>query len=70
MYSTNRELSVDESVIGIKCRLLFIQFMKAKLTIWQVKVWICADSRNAHISAFDIYTGKDLSMPLHPKGMQ
>ena len=69
MYSTHRELSVDESVIGTKCRLSFIQFMKAKPTKWGVKVWICADSRNGYISAFDIYTGKDPSKPLHPKGL-
>lgn len=69
MYSTHRELSVDESVTGTKCRLSFIQFMKAKTTKWGVKVWICAVSRNGYISVFDIYTGKDPSKPLHPKGL-
>ena len=69
MYTTHRELSVDESVIETKCRLSFIQFMKAKPTKWGVKVWVCADSWNGYISAFDIYTGKDPSKPLHPKGL-
>ena len=64
MYSAHRELSVDETVIGIKCKLSFIQFMKAKLTMWGVKVWISADSRNAYISAFDIYTGDIFSEDL------
>ena len=38
--------------------------MKAKLTMWGVKVWISADSRNAYISAFDIYTGDIFSEDL------
>ena len=43
--------------------------MKAEPTKWGVKVWVCADSWNGYISAFDIYTGKDPAKPLHPKGL-
>lgn len=69
LYSPHRQLSVDESIIGTKCRLSFIQYMKAKPTKWGVKVWICADSTNGYITSFDIYTGKDPANPLRPKGL-
>lgn len=69
LYSPHRQLSIDESIIGTKCRLSFIQYMKAKPTKWGVKVWICADSTNGYISSFEIYTGKDPANPLHPKGL-
>ena len=36
----------DESMIGTKCHLSFIQYIKAKLVKWGIKVWICSDSRN------------------------
>jgi len=69
LYSPHRELCIDESIIGTKCRLSFIQYMKAKPTKWGVKVWICADSRNGYICSFDIYTGKDPARPVHPNGV-
>ena len=43
MYKPNRQLSIDESMIGTKCHLSFIQYMKAKPVKWGVKVWVCAD---------------------------
>ena len=65
MYSTHRQISVNESMIGTKCRLIYSVHAQ-KLVKW---VWVCSDSINGYISSFDIYTGKDPSHPNHPKGL-
>ena len=69
MYKPHHQLSVDESMIGTKCHLSFIQYMKAKPTKWGVKVWVCSDAVTGYICSFKIYTGKDPSQRTHPKGL-
>ena len=69
MYKPNRQLSIDESMIGTKCRLSFIQYMKAKPVKWGVKVWVCADGVTGYVCTFSIYTGKDPAKPSNPKGL-
>ena len=49
MYKPHCQLSVDESMIETKCRLSFIQYMKAKLTKWGMKVWVCSDAVTGYI---------------------
>ena len=61
LYSPHQQLSIDESMIGTKCRLSFIQYMPAKPVKWGVKVWVLCDSVNGYICTFDVYTGKDTS---------
>lgn len=51
------EVSIDESMIGTKCRLSFIQYMPQKPTKWGIKVWVCCDAVNGYIYTFDVYTG-------------
>ena len=46
LYSPHQQLSVDESIIGTKSRLSFIQYMPAKPVKWGVKVWVLCDSIN------------------------
>ena len=69
LYSPHPQLCVDESMIGTKCRLSFIQYIKAKPIKWGVKVWVCTDSVTGYIYNFSIYTGKDPSHPVHPHGV-
>ena len=38
MYNPHPQLSVDESIIGTKCRLSFIQYLPAKPTKWGLYV--------------------------------
>jgi len=59
LYNPNRELSIDESMIGTKCRVPFLQYMPKKPTKWGIKVWVCADAKTAYATRFIIYTGKD-----------
>ena len=69
LYSPHEQLSIDESMIGTKCRLSFIQYIKTKPVKWGIKVWICCDSKNGYICAFEVYTGKDPVKPLHVNGL-
>lgn len=69
LYSPHQQLSIDESMIGTKCRLSFIQYLPKKPVKWGVKVFVCSDSVNGYICNFQLYTGKDPSRPLHPKGL-
>ena len=59
LYNPNRELSIDESMIGTKCRVPFLQYIPKKPTKWGIKVWVCADAKTAYVTRFCIYTGKE-----------
>ena len=59
MYNPGQQLSIDESMIGTKCRLSFVQYLPAKLTKWGIKVWVCSDAATGYILSFRIYTSKD-----------
>ena len=69
MYQPGEHLSIDESMIGTKCRLSFIQYLPNKPTKWGVKMWVLADSETAYISRFAIYTGKDNYVLSSGKGL-
>ena len=57
-YTPGQNISVDEQMIGTKCRVSFIQYMPKKPTKFGIKVWVLADSSNGYCSRFEIYTGK------------
>lgn len=46
LYAPHPQLSTDESMIGTKCQLSFIQYMPKKPVKWGIKIWACADSVN------------------------
>jgi len=57
LYDPHPQVSVDESMIGTKCRLSFIQYLPKKPVKWGIKVWVCADSNNGYVYTFDVYCG-------------
>ena len=57
LYNPHPQISIDESMIGTKCRLSFIQYLPKKPVKWGIKVWVCADSVNGYIYTFDVYCG-------------
>ena len=69
LYRLHQQISIDESMIGTKCRLSFIQYLPKKPTKWGIKVWACCDAITGYIYSFDIYTGADPRNPNHPKGL-
>ena len=45
LYAPHPQISVDESLIGTKSRLLFIHYyVEKKKAKWGIKNWVCADS--------------------------
>ena len=56
-YSSQRELSIDESMIGFKGRLSFIQYMPKKPTKWGLKSFVLADSSTGYTIKWRLYTG-------------
>ena len=58
LHVPGEKVSVDESMIGTKARLSFLQYMPKKPTKWGVKVWVCADAKTGYIHSFEVYTGK------------
>lgn len=58
-YTPHKECAVDEAMIAFRGRLSFKQYMPAKPTRYGIKVWCRADSNNAYMNDFQVYTGKE-----------
>ena len=56
-YTPGRELSLDESMIGFKGRLGFIQYMPKKPTKWGLKAFVLADGVTGYALNWKLYTG-------------
>ena len=56
-YTPHQAISVDETMIGFKGRLGWIQYMPKKPTKWGIKAWAMADSKSGYVWNFSIYTG-------------
>ena len=62
-WTPHREISIDEQMIGTRCRISFIQYMPKKLVKFGVKNWVLADSVMPNVCNFQIYTGKNERTP-------
>lgn len=60
-YQPNREVSIDEMMIGTRCRVSFLQFMPKKPCRFGLKVWVLAEATTGYVLGFQIYTGAVLS---------
>ena len=49
LYSLHRQISIDDSMIGTKCRLSFLQYMPNQATKWGIQVWACCDAATGYI---------------------
>ena len=58
-FIPDQYLSVDESMIGFKGRLSFLQYMPKKPQKWGMKAWVLSDSRTGYTWNWKLYTGKD-----------
>ena len=56
-YIPQQNISIDESIIGFKGRLSWIQYMPKKPTKWGIKSWVLADSETAYVWNMALYTG-------------
>ena len=56
-YTLYRRVSVDESMIGFKGRLGFIQYMPKKPTKWGMKAFVLSDALTGYKYNWHLYTG-------------
>ena len=63
MYQPNKELAVDESMIGFKGQLSFLQYIPNKSQKWGLKAWVPADSITGYLYNWKLYTGKGQEGP-------
>lgn len=57
VYSPKQSVSIDESIIGFKDRLSFVQYMPKKPTKWGIKSWVLAESDSGYVWNMKVYTG-------------
>ena len=59
-YVPGQDISIDESIIGFKGRLSWIQYMPKKPTKWGIKSWVLAESDTGYAWNMSLYTGNTL----------
>lgn len=58
MFSPKEDISIDESTIGFKGRIIFKMYNPQKPTKWGIRVYTVADSATGYIVGFVPYFGK------------
>ena len=58
-YTLSENVSIDESMIGFKGRLAFLQYMPNKPHKWGMKAWVLADAANGYTWGWQLNTGKE-----------
>lgn len=56
-YQPLRQLSIDEMMVGTRCRIAFLQFMPKKPTRFGIKIWVNSEAKTGYVLKFEIYTG-------------
>ena len=64
VYTPSREIAIDESIIGFKGRLSWIQYMPKKPTKWGIKAWVLADSKTGYVHNLQLYSGNSMIVPV------
>ena len=57
-YNLHRDVAIDESMIGFKGHLWFIQYIPKKPTKWGMKA-VLADSLSGYTYNWKLYAGKN-----------
>ena len=63
-HAPSRDIAVDESIIGFKGRLSWIQYMPKNPTKWGIKAWVLADSRTGYVYNLKLYSGNSKAIPV------
>ena len=56
-YQPLRQLSIDEMMIGTRCRVSFLQYIPKKPTRFGIKVWVSVEAKSGYVLNFQVYTG-------------
>ena len=58
-YQPAQHVSIDEMIIGTRCRVAFLQYMPKKPTRFGIKVWVLAEAKTGYVLDFQVYTGAE-----------
>ncbi|KAJ1159649.1 hypothetical protein NDU88_000154 [Pleurodeles waltl] len=58
-YVPGKEISVDESLVLFKGRLVFRQYIPSKRARYGIKLYMLSESRTGYVYSFRVYTGRD-----------
>lgn len=58
LFSSSRQISVDESMVAFKGRTSLKQYMPKKPIKRGFNIWVCACSETGYILNFEMYIGK------------
>ena len=57
-YMPTQNLSIDEQMIGTRCRISFIQYMPKKPKKFGIKLWVLCEAMTGYVLKLEVYTGK------------
>ena len=58
-YQADQHVSVDEMMIGTRCKVSFLQYMPKKPTKFGIKVWVLAKAKTGYVLSSQVYTGAE-----------
>jgi hypothetical protein len=70
LYTLEREIALDESMIPFTGRVSFKQYVKNKPTPWGIKVYALAGSRSGFMQNILVYSGKETPLISVPSKSQ
>ncbi|KAJ1098648.1 hypothetical protein NDU88_003755 [Pleurodeles waltl] len=59
VYVPGKEISVDESLVLFKGRLVFRQYIPSKRARYGIKLYMLSESSTGYVYSFRVYTGRD-----------
>lgn len=58
LYIPSQSVSIDESMVGTKCRVSFIQYMPKKPKKFGIKLWLLCEAMTGYCCQLQVYTGR------------
>ena len=58
-YQADQHVSVDEMMIGTRCKVSFLQYMPKKSTKFGIKVWVLVEAKTEYVLSLQVYTGAE-----------
>jgi len=56
-YQPAQHVSIDEMMVGTRCRVSFMQYMPKNPTKFGIKVWVLSEAKTGYVLGLQIYTG-------------
>ena len=56
-YQPAQQISIDEMMIGTRCKVSFLQYLPKKPTRFGIKVWVNSEAKSGYVLSLQIYSG-------------